>query len=415
MSHSPSSRVTPGRKRTLMLWSCALIPLCVNAQEGGEGGEAGGAPVQYQLLLDPNHQPKYDARLLKRHYVELAQKQYGLAKTSAHDLKIAIDALIKTPRTAQLAKAKQAWINARMAYLPTEVFRYYDGPIDRPASTQHPAGPESRINSWPLNEAVIDYVNGQPKTGLVNDLKTPITTQNIIKRDQAADESDVTTGFHAIEFLLWGQDFSATGPGNRPVSDFQKNTAASKRRGAYLQLLATLLERDLANVQGDWDHTVSTSYASEFLALNDFEATGRILRGMAMLAAEELQSERLTVPLDSGAQEDETSCFSDTTHLDFAAGVKGLRMVWQDGTNASLRKLVKSLDAQQARRIDAAMARVTNSAQALEAPFDQMLLSVPESSARKKAEQLATDLLTVASELKQAGLALGVLVSAPGI
>jgi putative iron-regulated protein len=415
----------------LTLWTANLSPallIClsssastqISASEGGEGGEAGGAPQQYQLLLDASATPKYDATQTKANYVRLAFQRYRKSADAAAVLQTKLKALVQDPSAQKLQQARDAWVAARMAYLPSEVFRYYDGPIDRPAG-EGPAGqsqaegPEHRINSWPVNEAVIDYVKGNPNAGLVMKLSVPMTEQAVLDIDQVQDEADVTTGFHAIEFLLWGQDHSATAAGQRSHLDFVGNgSPANQRRGAMLVLLGQLLERDLRSVASAWDRSKPDQYAAQFLALNDYEAVGRMLRGMAMLAGEELQSERLTVPLDSATQEDETSCFSDTTHLDFRAGATGLQSVWQSGGSGSLRALVESKDKPLAATVDRALVEVVNAAQALEAPFDQMLVSAPDSRSRQKAEALASALGKLVTELKLVGRVLGVLVSAPG-
>ncbi len=403
----------------LTFWTAALSPALISgalwATEGGEGGETGGAPQQYQLLIDAAHLPQYDASATKASYAGLAFQRYQKAAAAAGVLRSKLQDLVHTPSPQTLKQARDAWLAARMAYLPSEVFRYYDGPIDQPANDRQAAGPEHRINSWPVNEAVIDYVKSDANAGLVMKLSTVLNERAVLTIDQAQDEADVITGFHAIEFLLWGQDHSLTGAGNRSHLDFVSDRSrTNKRRGALLVLLGQMLERDLQSVAHAWDKHAPDQYARQFLALNDYEAIGRMLRGMAMLAGEELQSERLTVPLDSGVQEDETSCFSDTTHLDFRAGATGLKQVWSHGKAASLRALVRSKDQALAARVDQALIDVSKAAQALEAPFDQMLLSAADSPGRKKAEGLASALGKLVTELKSAGQALGVLVSAPG-
>jgi putative iron-regulated protein len=391
------------------------------AAEGGEGGEAGPQPSSYKLMLDDKVMPKVDASAVKATYIQNAFAMYGAALADVKKLNRAIDALLKKPTEANLLNAKQAWLAARKSYLPTEVFRYYDGPIDGPANPKRTAGPESRINAWPLNEAVIDAVPGtgsgwDHSAALIYDASVPMTIENIKKRDQASDEADVTTGFHAIEFMLWGPDQSRTGPGNRAAATFKTlKTIASVRRQDYLRLVGQLLEQDISFVRQQWDLKAPNSYAQEFEQLDDYEAIGRMLRGIAMLAVEELASERLSVPLDSGTQEDETSCFSDNTHAEFRYGLEGIERVWLgapigSGLSAQLAKL----DAALAKRIDSELKTASDLAKKMPAPFDQMLLSAPDSAERAQAEALVSSLQTFGSSLREAGRALGVLVSIPG-
>src|SRR5690606_22032429 len=149
-----------------------------------------------------------------------------------------------------------------------------------------------------------------------------------IARDQVTDEADVTTGWHAIEFLLWGQDLSDTGPGARPVSDYLPGDPVRERRRLYLATLADQVVDDLDMLARQWDASAPDSYASRFLALVPHEAIGRIITGIAYLAGYELASERLAVALDSGTQEDEHSCFSDTTWQDFVWDLAGIKRVY---------------------------------------------------------------------------------------
>ena len=136
----------------------------------------------------------------------LSAHSYQAAVAAAQSLDQAVDELLANPGDATLAAAREAWVKARQPYLQTEVFRFYDGPIE---------DVEGQINAWPMNEAAIDYVKDDPKAGLINSDKD-LTIDAIKAANQADDEANVTTGWHAIEFLLWGQDFSTDGPGARP-------------------------------------------------------------------------------------------------------------------------------------------------------------------------------------------------------
>src|SRR5690349_14041747 len=80
-------------------------------------------------------------------YKTLVFANYSDVLTGAQKLKVAIDAFLAAPSEATQQAAKDAWIAARLPYGPSEIFRFYDGPIDNAES-----GPESEINSWPLDE-----------------------------------------------------------------------------------------------------------------------------------------------------------------------------------------------------------------------------------------------------------------------
>jgi putative iron-regulated protein len=293
--------------------------------------------------------------------------------------------------------------------------RYYDGPIDGPESAARAAGPEGRLNAWPLNEAVIDYVEGDADAGLVHELATPITRDTILSRDQVSDEADVTTGWHAIEFLLWGQDRSADGPGARPAADYLPGDPARDRRRAYLGLLADQLVDDLRWLEGQWNADQADAYVHFFLALEQHEAIGRVLTGAANLAGHELASERLAVALDSGAQEDEQSCFSDSTRQDFVFALDGIRQAWYGRDGRGLASVLKPLRPALAAELDARFARAEAAIAALPQPFDRMLNAAPDSAERQAGENAVTALQELGAGLRDAGTALGVLVIVSGV
>src|SRR3546814_14254455 len=70
-----------------------------------------------------------------------------------------------------------------------------------------------------------------------------------VLHEAEAVEANVATGYHAIEFLLWGQDLNGTGPGagNRPASNFSTadcTGGSCERRGEYLKVATELLIDD---------------------------------------------------------------------------------------------------------------------------------------------------------------------------
>ena len=381
----------------------------VEIEQAGEGGEDGGLlPSTYELgSTDPNAF-RYDARPQIEAYADLVHSAYVHAHADAKAMKAAIDAFLRAPNAETLGSARQAWVAARPAYLRTEAFRFYDGPIE---------GVEANINSWPLNEAYIDYVEGGPKSGLVNDLGIPLAIKQLEASNQKRDEADVTVGWHAIEFLLWGQDLSAAGPGNRPYTDYIAGQGGNDRRRLYLQLVTDELVHEIEELAEDWEKEDKNSYAVKFLNLPPRGAIGRMVNGMAILAGFEFMSERLAVALDSGDQEDEHSCFSDTTKQDFAYDLEGIRQVWTGdsggATRPGLDDLVFGLDAALAGKLnllfDDAEARVD----ALADPWDRVLASPKGSPERQAAEALVVSLQALADGLSEAGNRLGVLVLVP--
>ncbi len=338
-------------------------------------------------------------------YTAHVHQTYTLAATSAGALLTAVKAFVETPSQAHLEAARKAWTAARVPYGHTEAFRFYEGPIDAPASANGPEGPEGRLNAWPLNEAYIDAVVGGPKKGIVNDPGIPITREALVKRNATDDEANVALGWHAVEFLLWGQDLAKDGPGARPVADFVGAKGAPARRRAYLLLATEIVVSDLTGLVVQWAPK-EKNYRARFEALPPAKALGHIFTGLATLSGFELASERVAVPLDSRSQEDEHSCFSDTTHQDFAANAEGIAQVYfgaKDPKTSPLARWVRGADPTLETKLAAAIERSVSLARKSPNPIDQALLAPDTDPRRLHLQELVTALQTQAKLFQEVG------------
>lgn len=361
--------------------------------------------------------PTYGAAAEIVSYANLVHASYDRAYKRALVLQTSIAALLEKPDAATLSAAREAWIGAHVAYSETEAFRFYEGPIDFAAQEDGDEGPEGRLNAWPLNEAFIDYVKGDAKAGLINDTSIKLTQKSIRERDQVSDESDVTTGYHAVEFLLWGQDLSLTGPGARPASDYVAGNEINDRRRLYLKTVTEGIVDDMLWLTSQWDMRLGKVYAHQFVALDQRDALGRILTGMATLSGFELASERMSVALDSGDQEDETSCFSDTSHLAFRADQQSIANIWfgtlDDWKGQGLQGLVARVDPDLEKRVSAQVLKTNAALDAVPAPVDNILASEEGSAGRAKMEAAVTELLEESKLFVEVGKALGLNISVP--
>ncbi|RXZ42618.1 imelysin family protein [Crenobacter cavernae] len=338
-------------------------------------------------------------------YADIVHASYSDSLAAAKNLQAAIDRFVAAPSEAGLADAKKAWLAAREPYGQTEAFRFYGGPID------DDKGPEGRINAWPLDEAYIDGVKGKPKAGIVN-AKGPITKQQLAKLNERGGEENISTGFHAIEFLLWGQDFNPNGPGERAYTDFVDGKAQNAdRRRAYLKTVSDLLVDDLSTVAGAWTPDAA-NYRAKFV--KDPEALRKMLVGIGVLSRAELAGERIEVALDSKNQEDEHSCFSDNTHRDIVANATGIQNVWLgqyrrvDGSvvkGASLKDLVAAKNAKVAEKTSADIAATIAAAGSIQVPFDQEIV---KADGRKRVTATVNALKKQANDLVEAAGALGI-------
>ncbi|MEX6625604.1 imelysin family protein [Tenacibaculum salmonis] len=289
-------------------------------------------------------------------YVNIVEANYNDALAKTKDLQKAIDAFVAAPDAAKLATAKQSWLDAREPYGQTEAYRFYDGPIDGADFGEI----EGNINAWPLDEALIDYVadgtGGQEasdnRQNIVNNItEYPNFTKEILRNlsGYSENESNVTMGYHAIEFLLWGQDATAPSAklaGQRPFTDFTTKEN-SERRKQYLKLATEILVEDLETVTKQWKS--GAQYRTEFLALSKNNAIDKILTGAAKLSNGELSGERMVTAVVNQNQEDEHSCFSDNTHRDIYLNAKSINNIINgsytkvDGTKISGTSLLEVL------------------------------------------------------------------------
>ncbi|MEZ4338323.1 MAG: imelysin family protein [Sandaracinaceae bacterium] len=316
------------------------------------------------------------------HYGVLAEAEYEDTLTGADALGVAIDDFVNDPTDASLLAARTAWIASRDPYLQAEAYRYYGGPIEQ-GDPEH----EGALNAWPIDESVVDYVRDgageRLETGIVNDGSVTIDGPTLRSMNTTAGETAVTTGYHPIEFLLWGQDDPGVeGAGMRPVADYLDAPNAERRR-SYLRVTAGLLHDDLAAVLAEWRDEPGT-YRRELAEGDPRAGLRNLLTGLAEMSGPELAGERIGVALITGDQEDEHSCFSDNTHHEIAMDARGIRNVYlgeyvrTDGTRvsgASLSDLVRARDAALDDRMRAQLDTTQSLADALPGPFDEMILS----------------------------------------
>ena len=330
--------------------------------------------------------PDVSASDVVEHYADGVHHTYELSLNSAKIMRQSIRTFLNDPTAARLEAAKRAWLTARDDYGPTEAYRFYDGPIDNEAN-----GPEGQLNAWPMDESYVDYVAGNPDAGIINmvDEYPEITPELLIELNEAGGEENVSTGWHAIEFLLWGQDLNADGPGDRPYEDYTTNANAD-RRAAYLMVVTDLLIDDLQAMVDAWALGGSNNYRAEFLDLDTDAALVKIITGIGELSRGELAGERMVVAYEARSQEDEHSCFSDNTVNDIIANAKGIQNVWLGDFGAlvgpGIVDLVRQEDPELADQLSMEIAASVAYATAIPSPFDAHLIAdLPNSDAGRRA------------------------------
>ncbi|WP_296383229.1 imelysin family protein [Winogradskyella sp.] len=344
-------------------------------------------------------------------YAAIVLTSYQAALTDAQALETSINTFVSSPNDANFTAAKDAWKTARESYGPTEAYRFANGPID----TGTTEDVEGWLNSWPLDEVFIDYVDGNTTSGIINNTVEAITKANLTGLNGANNsEANVAIGYHAIEFLLWGQDYTDPSnqlAGQRPYTDYVDGGTASNqdRRRDYLTVCADLITDHLQIVIEEWD--TNGTYRSTFLVLNEDEALKNML-GIAELAGSELAVERMEVALNLNDQEDEHSCFSDNTHRDIRLNLDGVANVYRGSyssiNGASLEDLITEADATLGASITALLTIAESEVNATAIPFDYAITNSGETAQVATAIQALKDF---SDELVLGAAALGITIN----
>lgn len=348
--------------------------------------------------------PATDKQDIIKTYADIAHAGYEDSLIRAKELQEAVNALIDNPSKENLQAAKQAWLTSRVPYMQTEVYRFGNAIVDEW---------EGKVNAWPLDEGLIDYV---AKPYGTESAENPVYAANVIANtslkiggetidtskitkellaeklhELGGVEANVATGYHAIEFLLWGQDLNGTGPGNgnRPWTDYDPANCTHghcERRAQYLKVVTDLLVDDLAWMTEQW---APEGQARENLLKGDMDAgITTILTGLGSLSYGELAGERIKLGLMLHDPEEEHDCFSDNTHHSHYYDVRGMQNVYTGTyTRINGRKLsglsLSDLVAEEAPKVnqemlaklqatEAAMHKLVERAETVEA-YDQMI------------------------------------------
>ena len=345
-------------------------------------------------------------------YANIVLASYEDSLSLAEELKTAIDAFLATPSEITHQAAKDAWLASNEPYGQTEAYRFYGGPID------DEDGPEGLLNAWPLDEAYVDYVEGAADAGIINNTADypEINKDLLISLNEVGAEENISTGYHAIEFLLWGQDLSSETNGQRPYTDYT-TAVNSDRRSAYLGAAAELLVEHLTELIAEWSKDNAGNYREAFLAADPDESITNMLTGMGVLAKSELAGERIFTAYDNRDQEDEHSCFSDNTHRDIVTNFMGIQNVYLgsytrlDGSiveGTSLSQVVAEVDADLDNSMLELLGLANEETMKVSIPFDQAIVNA---DSRPQIFDLVSGLLDLGDTIAQVGNTLGLTIN----
>ena len=291
--------------RLTLLLTAVLLTACDNQEE-----TATEAPVVTVLPDDTSaDDPSAFSNLItaqesyRDHLLALASVRYDITLDAVQKMNADLSALAETPNDRTLEQARTSWRNAYTAYLQS--LPSTSIPVDEPSDWKSAGLTRSAltetINPWPLEPGYIDYVDGYPYTGIVNDTTLNLSEGSLQEQHRFADVSYVSLGFHVIEFLLWGEN------GQRPASDFNPATAKSatpdrpvvknqQRRAEYLRTAGQMLQKNLQRLQLRWQldngfYSITTAVRSGASVLN-----GSLISLRQMLSKDLAGSSSRTLP-----------------------------------------------------------------------------------------------------------------------
>lgn len=342
---------------------------------------------------------------VKENYAKMALANYQDALSTAKEMQTAINAFVANPTTATHKAAKDAWLAAREPYGQSEAFRFAGGPID-----EYDKAPEGLLNAWPCDENYVDYVAGTPTSGIINNTAIAIDGATLESKHEVGGETNVSVGYHAVEFLLWGQDLDAPAletAGKRPHTDYLAGGPGEvERRKEYLKVSTQLIIDHLTWLTEQWKD--GGAYRKAFMAEDDTKTIKKLIQSIAIFSKGELAGERIIVAYTNQDQEDEHSCFSDNTNRDIITNQMGIANIflgkYGSVSGTSLYDLVKVKNETLADATKKALETSGTQAKGIYQRFD---VAITNPTYRPAVLELGNSLKDVGNKLVECGEALG--------
>lgn len=336
------------------------------------------APRKSKLILKaPVPKNVTEAKqLFVSNYSNIAEAASRSALSKGMALKVAISAFVKDPNKERHLLAKVSWMEARLPFLQSGFSHVIaeSGKVNRDIS--------NRLNGWPIDPGHIDYTSLIAGGNIISSKeKYPAITSEFLRSvNLKAGQSDFTTGYHVIEFLLWGEDLDKSSSGKRSFKDYDTNNSElAKRRADYLVACCDLLIQDLENLVSEWDPESKNNLRSRLESMPSDQAITKILGAVSFLA-EGLAKSQIGSIISKGSIFKEQSTFSDTTHFDFlhtVAGISNLAAGAYVGLDGRLQVLglgliglAEQIPNSPADKIRSLINNAMKSAQAFKGPFD---------------------------------------------
>ncbi|WP_323846624.1 imelysin family protein [Microbulbifer magnicolonia] len=217
---------------------------------------------------------------------QAGQAQLIDAQAAVEALERAVATLLDQPSEDHLEAAKLAWLDAHREF--TGALPYIELAF-APAELRN----QGRqlllaLDSWPVQPGYLDTVPGYSDSGIVNDTTIELTLANLRKQHRLTAHEEASTGFHAMEIMLWGPTSERTAEQFSQVSEGEKPEAlAANRRRELTRLIGRGMAEDVDGLVRRWP-TAANDLSRHFLALSPAARLQQIRVAHTRLLDEEL-------------------------------------------------------------------------------------------------------------------------------
>ncbi|SEA10252.1 imelysin family protein [Microbulbifer marinus] len=226
------------------------------------------------------------AEELTRAVWQAGEAQLADTRAAVEALQRAVATLLDQPTEDHLESAKLAWLEAhrdfaaalpyiQLAFAPAEL---------RGQGRQLLLA----LDSWPVQPGYLDTVPGYSDSGIVNDTAIELTLANLRKQHRLTAHEEASTGFHAMEIMLWGPTSERTAEQFQQVSEGEKPEAlAANRRRELTRLIGRGIAEDVDGLARRWP-TGANDLSRHFLALGPAARLQQIRAAHTRMLDEEL-------------------------------------------------------------------------------------------------------------------------------
>ena len=293
---------------------------------------AEAAPSAFELL---NPELSASAKEIALEYVRQIDTDFKQAGIEIKKFQSSIATLTDQTNIENLNLSKQAWLNAHSAYELTTLHRYYATQLMGEQDSLVLMQLQYQINHWPIVPGYIDYVDGYPDSGIVHDINVNLDADSLREQHGSFDVSEVTLGFHAIEFLLWGYDADSVA---RPATDFDAvleltpkeiesgytlEQLSNNRRRLFLSVVVDTLVKDFLALQSLW-LAEEPSISQRIESISGTELIVILADSMSAMLTQELLQRSLYPMLNGDFVESVQSPYSRSTQNAVSSQLSGL-------------------------------------------------------------------------------------------